>query len=107
MLQLVGGIAAACCIFELGRSFGVVAANRGIKSGGLYGVVRHPIYAAYTVAMVGYVLAAPTIANVVVVSITMTFQVRRMFAEEAVLMRSAEYRSYACAVPWRLVPGLI
>ncbi len=107
VLQLVGGIAAACCIFELGRSFGVVAANRGIKSGGLYRIVRHPIYAAYAIAMAGYLLAAPTLTNAVVVSVAMMFQVRRMYAEEAVLVHSAEYRSYARAVPWRLLPGII
>jgi hypothetical protein len=30
-MQIAGAIAACVCLFELGRSFGVVAANRGIK----------------------------------------------------------------------------
>src|SRR5690242_17603923 len=33
----------------LGRSFGVIAANRGVKRVGPYRFVRHPMYAGYTI----------------------------------------------------------
>ena len=41
----------------LGRSFGLIAANRGIKVAGPYRVVRHPIYAGYTIIHVGFGLS--------------------------------------------------
>jgi protein-S-isoprenylcysteine O-methyltransferase Ste14 len=107
VLQIGGGLCAALCIFQLGRSFGVVPANRGITSTGMYAVVRHPLYAAYAVATTGYLLAAPTAWNFSVVLTAMALQVRRMLAEEAVLVTSAEYRAYSGRVRWRLIPRVV
>jgi protein-S-isoprenylcysteine O-methyltransferase Ste14 len=106
-LQLVGAAAAAACVFTLGRSFGVVAANRGIASRGPYRIVRHPLYAAYIVAMTGYTLASPTVWNIAIVAVSITLQWQRMRAEEAVLTASSEYRAYARSVPWRLIPRVV
>ena len=47
----------------LGRSFGLIAANRGIKVAGPYRIVRHPIYAGYTIIHVGFLLAFPSVWN--------------------------------------------
>jgi protein-S-isoprenylcysteine O-methyltransferase Ste14 len=106
-LQIIGAAVAALCLLELGRSFGVVAANRGVKSRGPYGVVRHPIYAAYVVATAGYLCSAPTWWNAGVVVVAIAAQCRRIAAEEAVLYRSAEYRAYVQQVPWRLIPRVV
>ena len=38
----------------LGRSFGLIAANRGIKVAGPHRIVRHPMYAGYTILHVGF-----------------------------------------------------
>src|SRR6266516_7763001 len=46
-LQLVGLVIAITSLLALGRSFGFVAADRGLKTRGPYAVVRHPIYASY------------------------------------------------------------
>ena len=40
----------------LRRSFGVVAANRGVKASGPYRLVRHPMYAGYALTHVGFLL---------------------------------------------------
>jgi protein-S-isoprenylcysteine O-methyltransferase Ste14 len=107
VLQVIGAAAAAACVFQLGRSFGVVAANRGIKCRGPYGVVRHPIYAAYVVATTGYLCSAPTWWNAGIVAVAIAAQCRRIAAEEAVLSKSPEYRAYTQQVPWRLIPRVI
>jgi len=107
VMQIFGALCAAACICELGRSFGIVPANRGIKSRGLYAVVRHPLYAAYAVATTGYVLTAPTVWNVLVVVVFLGLLLRRIFAEEALLVTSAEYRQYSQRVPWRLIPRVV
>ena len=39
---------------SLGRSWGIIPANRGVKTGGLYRVVRHPIYASYVIFDAAY-----------------------------------------------------
>ena len=50
---------------SLGRSFGLIPANRGVVSTGVYRFVRHPIYLGYLITHVGFVVANPTMWNVV------------------------------------------
>ena len=47
----------------LRRSFGVVAANRGVKASGPYRLVRHPMYAGYALTHVGFLLAGPNLGT--------------------------------------------
>jgi protein-S-isoprenylcysteine O-methyltransferase Ste14 len=105
-IQLCGAAGAIACLARLGRSFGVVAADRGVKQNGPYRVVRHPLYASYVVAMLGYLLAAPTVWNGAIFGIAIGAQFRRIAAEESVLARNDAYRSYMSTVRWRLVPGV-
>src|SRR5215831_9375500 len=44
VIQITGILFIACGLLSLRRSFAVVPGNRGIRDGGLYRVVRHPIY---------------------------------------------------------------
>jgi protein-S-isoprenylcysteine O-methyltransferase Ste14 len=90
----------------LRRSFGVVPANRGVKIGGPYRMVRHPMYAGYLVTQVAFLLTYPSIWNAVVYALALCFQIGRILAEERVLSRDPSYRAFSAAVPNRLVPGL-
>src|SRR5713226_8712973 len=45
IVQLVGIVAMVASMLSLRRSYGIVPANRGIRTGGLYNFVRHPLYA--------------------------------------------------------------
>ncbi len=90
----------------LGRSFGVVAANRGVKVGGLYRIVRHPIYMGYTFTHIGFLLAFPYWQNLLIYTFTLAMQVMRIFKEEAVLGQDPRYQEFMGQVRYRLVPGL-
>jgi protein-S-isoprenylcysteine O-methyltransferase Ste14 len=105
MIQLVGGLLVLAATLRLGRSFGIVAANRGIQTEGLYRVVRHPIYAAYVLAFGGFVLAHPTVMNGVVLAGWLSVQILRIRAEERLLMQDVQYSAYAAHVRYRLLPG--
>jgi len=103
-LQFVGVMAAVTALSFLGRSFGFVAANRGVKTSGLYKFVRHPTYAGYMVAYVGYVMSYPTPSNLLVALATLfAFNARAIF-EERLLRRDPCYRAYQLGTPWRFVP---
>lgn len=106
MLQFVGGLLALAATLWLGRSFGIVAANRGIQTGGLYRVVRHPIYAVYGLAFGGFMLAHPTLINGGILVGWLMVQVLRVRAEERLLMQDTWYAAYAAQVRYRLIPGL-
>jgi protein-S-isoprenylcysteine O-methyltransferase Ste14 len=91
----------------LRRSFGVVAANRGVKSAGPYRLVRHPMYAGYVLTQLGFLLANPTAWNVGIYLFAWAFQYVRIVAEERLLSQDAAYREFAKAVPYRVFPGLL
>ena len=90
----------------LARSFGLVAANRGVRRSGPYRVVRHPIYAGNAVTQIGFLLGNPTIFNLALCLAGMALQVIRLQAEEKLLGQDPVYAEYMAAVPYRLAPGL-
>lgn len=90
----------------LGRSFGIVPANRGVVTRGPYAWVRHPIYTGYLITHVAFVAAHPSPANVFLVVIADIALVARAFKEEQTLEKDERYQSYRQRVSWHLVPGL-
>jgi protein-S-isoprenylcysteine O-methyltransferase Ste14 len=90
----------------LGRSFGVIAANRGVVSLGPYRLVRHPMYLGYTITHIGFLLGTPIWPVALLYATTLVVQVLRLLREEAVLMQDEAYRRYAGRVRYRLLPGV-
>ena len=105
-VQLSGVLVAFLSLATLGRSFGIVAANRGVKTRGPYQWVRHPAYAGYLICYLGYVAENPSVLNVALLLLSTSFQLIRMNEEERVLLLNRTYRSYREAVRYRLVPFL-
>ena len=90
----------------LGRSFGIVPANRGVVVRGPYALVRHPIYAGYLITHAGFLIAHPTPWNVAIAVTADTALIVRALIEERVLSADLQYRSYCRRVGWHLVPGV-
>lgn len=106
-VMLVGlAISIAAKVF-LNRSFGIVAANRGVKREGPYRFVRHPMYLGYVVAHVGFLLIHFSVANIAIYIIAWTACALRIQAEERFLKQDGAYRDYEAAVRYRIIPGII
>ena len=103
-LMLAGMVLQVAAKFALSRSFGVVAANRGVKIGGPYRLVRHPMYSGYVMTQIPFLLTNPSAWNAAVYGFALACQIGRILAEERVLVRDPSYRAFAAAVPYRLVP---
>jgi protein-S-isoprenylcysteine O-methyltransferase Ste14/uncharacterized membrane protein (UPF0127 family) len=103
MIALVLALVATGC---LGRSIGVVAADRGIKTAGVYRLLRHPMYAAYLISYVGYTASYPSPRNCVITAITLLAMNARAGVEERFLARTPAYREYLERVRWRFAPYL-
>lgn len=106
-LQVSGVALIVGAVLSLSRSFGIVPAHRGIRSTGLYAVVRHPLYVAEITFILGFVLANLSLQNVAVMTITAGFQVLRARREELFLTGDPVYREYCGQVRYRFLPGLV
>lgn len=106
VLQIGGFVLQITALLYLSRSFGLLPAFRGVKSSGLYGWVRHPLYSAYVISFVGYWINNQSLANAAVVLFGTAFLVMRIHCEEALLLEYDEYTRYANRTRWRLIPAV-
>jgi protein-S-isoprenylcysteine O-methyltransferase Ste14 len=90
----------------LGRSFGLMPANRGVVCSGLYRIVRHPIYLGYLFTHVAFLLATPSAWNVAALLAADAALLARAVCEEQTLSRDERYRTYQQTVRWRVCPGV-
>ncbi len=115
-----GALATAGLIFELfgviltqvarvymGRSFGILPANRGIVSKGPFRWVRHPIYFGWFILSIGYAMSYTSPRNIILIVATLPFMVWRIDQEETHLSADTAYRGYMGRVRYRLLPGVI
>lgn len=106
LIQIAGVIFQIFAKLSLGRSFGLVPANRNVVTGGAYRLVRHPIYLGYFVAHVGFLLGAFSFHNLVVLLFLYGVQLVRILEEEKVLRLDPVYQSYMIRTRWRFLPGV-
>lgn len=106
-IQIVGIVMVAAGVLSLRRSFAVVAGNRGVREGGLYRIVRHPIYTSELVALLGAVLVSPTIVNWILWLSGCAVQYGRAHVEEDFLSSDPVYRAYRARIRYRFIPGLL
>jgi protein-S-isoprenylcysteine O-methyltransferase Ste14 len=105
LLQVIGTSWQFTSKFFLGRSFGLLPAQRGLVLNGPYRFVRHPIYLGYLIGHVGFLLVNFSWRNFAVLALLYVAQVHRILREESVLAANdAEYRAYQQRVRWRLLP---
>jgi protein-S-isoprenylcysteine O-methyltransferase Ste14 len=91
---------------SLGRSFGLMPANRGIVSNGLYRIVRHPIYLGYLVTHLAFLIANPSVWNVGLLVAADTALLARAVCEEVTLAQDPAYQAYQTKVAGGS-PGLV
>lgn len=106
-LIAAGALLLVLSLLSLNRSLAMVAAKREIKTGGMFRVVRHPVYLSYGLIFTGYVLANTTGFNLAICVATLAGLWARIVREEAHLALDAEYREYMRTVRFRLVPFVL
>lgn len=107
VFELIGVGLSQVARLYMGRSFGVLPANRGIVSKGPFRWVRHPIYSGWLGLSIGYAMCHPSARNIGLIAVTLPFMVWRIDQEEAHLSADPEYRRYMGRVRYRLVPAIV
>src|SRR3954454_22274641 len=101
---LIGMIMILVTIRHLGGSFCLVPQARSVVQTGPYRWIKHPLYFAEEIAIVGVVLQYLTPVTVLILLLHIAVQVCRIHYEEHLLRRNCpEYSAYE-ASRWRLIP---
>ena len=106
VLVTIAAFLSLASLLSLGRSFGIRPARRALVTKGPYHLVRHPMYLAYFLSDVGYILQEWNYGTVLLVLAGWTSLFYRIHAEERVLSQDAGWPTYVASVPYRLLPGL-
>ncbi len=106
VLVAVSAVLTAIVVLRLGRSFSTMPEARALVRAGAYRYVRHPLYLAEELAVVGMLLQYRSPIAFVLVAIQFALQIERMKCEEAVLRQAfPEYDDYARETA-RIIPGV-
>ncbi len=90
----------------LGRSYDFVPALRGVQTGWLYVVVRHPMYLSSILIRLGYLVRHSTVDNLIVFAVMVWLYDLRARYEEQIMQSSERYRDYLARVRFRFIPFL-
>ena len=105
-LAMLGIAGAIIALSQLGRSFSVMAESRELVTSGPYRFVRHPLYLAEEIALIGTFMQFASIWTALIFAAQIVFQLRRIHNEETVLSATfPDYDIYRRTTA-RLVPGL-
>ena len=101
---LIGMVMMLVTIRHLGRSFSLVPQARNVVQTGPYRWIKHPLYLAEEIALLGVVLRSLTPLTVILLVLHIGVQICRIHYEEDLLRRNCpEYSSYE-ASRWRVIP---
>ncbi len=107
VVMIVTAFISTICIINLGRSFGIVPANRGVKTELLYGIVRHPLYSLYTIYDLAVISLAFSSHNCYICILHALFSFLRAKREENILMRDSAYKEYVSKTRYMFMPGVL
>ena len=101
---LMGTLVAMLSIVDLSRSFGIIPANRGVRTSGTYRFVRHPIYLGYIIAHIGLMMLFVSWLNGALFLFYLYLTHLRISREEVLLLNSNEYINYVKKVKAKIIP---
>jgi len=106
VLVLGGNYFCMVALLKLGRSLSIMPEARRLVTDGPYRYVRHPLYLAEAVVLLGIFLQFRSLPVALIVVAVLGFQFLRMHYEEGVLRAAfPEYADYARRTA-RLIPGI-
>jgi protein-S-isoprenylcysteine O-methyltransferase Ste14 len=88
----------------LGESFAILPARRRLRTGFVYRIVRHPVYATYVLTDAAFLASSPSAWNLVVALLGAGTLAWRASLEERLLWRDPEYERYARRTRYRFIP---
>lgn len=92
-------------LLNLGRSFGILIAIRQVKTGGLYSLVRHPMYGTDILLRIGFLISHFNyFVLITFLASTACYIYRAMLEERFIASQAPEYSEYMKKVRYRFIP---
>jgi protein-S-isoprenylcysteine O-methyltransferase Ste14 len=104
-----GSILLVLGVLSLGRSFTPLPrphARARLRQGGIFRLVRHPIYGGVLLVAIGWSLTEAPLALIPTVLLAALFELKARREEAWLLERYPEYAAYRTRTPHRFVPWL-
>jgi protein-S-isoprenylcysteine O-methyltransferase Ste14 len=105
-ITLIGAAIATYAIANLGRNFSVAPEARVLVTRGVYRVVRHPIYLAESLMIVGALMGDAELIALIGTVVVIGLQIYRVRVEERLLSRAfpTSFAAFTQGTIYRLVP---
>jgi len=105
-ISLAGSLSTIYAVRYLGKSFSIMPQARKLVIGGPYRFIRHPLYVAEELAVIGVLIQCNWYAAALFLTLHVALQVQRMNYEESLLCTVfPDYEAYARRTA-RLIPGV-
>jgi protein-S-isoprenylcysteine O-methyltransferase Ste14 len=107
-VTFVGAAFALAAFGSLGRSFSVIPEARSLVTRGPYRFVRHPMYLAELLMIVGVLFGRAQLTTLIGTLIVIALQTHRVRLEERLLQRTdpVSFAAFAHRTAYRLLPFL-
>ncbi|MFN8146225.1 MAG: isoprenylcysteine carboxylmethyltransferase family protein [Candidatus Nanopelagicales bacterium] len=107
LVMSAGVVLAVFAVLGLGSSLTALPApveHGTLRTDGVYGVVRHPIYSALLLVVLGWALASSPWVLLVWLALAVELDLKRQVEEDFLERTYDDYRAYRERVRWALVP---
>ena len=104
LVIFIANVLGIITMLNLGRSFGIMIAFRKVKTGGLYSIVRHPMYGTDILLRIGFIISHLNWFTSTIFIISTSLYVYRAILEERFLVLQPEYQEYMEKVKYRFIP---
>jgi protein-S-isoprenylcysteine O-methyltransferase Ste14 len=107
LVVAAGVVLAAYAALGLGSALTALPApvrHGTLRTDGVYGVVRHPIYSALLLVVLGWSLVSSPWVVLVLAALAVVLDLKRQVEEDFLERTYDDYRDYRVRVPWALVP---
>ncbi len=104
IIIFTANVLGAVSLLNMGKSFGILIALRKVRTGGLYSIIRHPMYATDLLLRVGFVISHFNAVTVSLIILSAASYIYRAILEERLLSQDEAYVEYKARVKYRLIP---
>jgi protein-S-isoprenylcysteine O-methyltransferase Ste14 len=109
LIAITGALLVVLGVLSLGSSFTPLprpGARASLRQGGIFGLVRHPVYGGVILIGLGWSLADAPLGLVPTALLAVLFDLKARREETWLIERFPEYDAYRARTPRRFVPWL-